>query len=208
MIFPLISLLSIVDFVSAGGSQPTCPSEQRLVNGVCECFGKQRLVNGVCEEPCIGYQKVERIHEFPGWSCVDPTCIGDQTLKYGVCKDPICIGDQTLEYGFCKDPTCPSEQRLVNGVCECFGKQRLVNGVCEEPVCNGDQTLDWYHWNCVDSGCIGDQKVERIHEFPGWSCVDPTCIEDKKLVDGVCIKVSSGNYNYINPLLIVIVLIL
>jgi hypothetical protein len=68
-------------------------------------------------------------------------------------------------------PSCAGNQELVDGLCkDCIGDQELENGVCTDPKCLGDQKL-----------------VAGL-------CIDP-CAGNQELV--VCVKISSGSYNYI-----------
>ena len=120
----------IIDGVDTNDQYRTTASPQIVDSGV--CFGVQ------ARYPEINYFPIS------DETCLDPTCIGDQTLVNHVCVDPTCIGNQTVVNGVCTDPTCIGDQTIVNGVCTdptCIGDQTIVNGVCTDPICIGDQTL-------------------------------------------------------------------
>ncbi|HUT06406.1 MAG TPA: polysaccharide deacetylase family protein [Nitrosopumilaceae archaeon] len=166
----------IIDGVDTNDQYRTTASPQIVDSGV--CFGVQ------ARYPEINYFPIS------DETCLDPTCIGDQTLVNHVCVDPTCIGNQTVVNGVCTDPTCVGDQTLVDGVCTdptCIGNQTVVNGVCTDPTCIGDQTI--VNGVCTDPTCIGDQTIVN------GVCTDPICIGDQTLVAGVCIDPDDDNDN-------------
>jgi hypothetical protein len=70
-----------------------------------------------CPAVCLG----DSIEDPLTHACIDPTCVGGQTLENHSCVDPTCIGGQTYDSAnhSCIDPTCGDGYTLNSTTKQC-----------------------------------------------------------------------------------------
>ena len=143
--------LALLDALTSGDSLVDITNDYLGVDGILCADGDGDLQaqaateNCTRQSACIG----DQTDDIPNDACIDPTCVGDQTVVAGVCTDPTCVGDQTLIDGVCVNPTC-------------VGDQTVIAGFCTDPTCGTGTT------GVATNGlCACAQNLTRIlTEFP------------------------------------------